>query len=157
MAPRALKPKPEDDGTPEILKPKTEKAKVEKSKAEPKTPKVKGEKALKVEKAPTAEKVEKVSKPKAEKKVADKGGDGKSGDGKAVKEKVKAVTGDEAVSLIVEYLKVQNRPFSATEVSANLHGKVCSSWRLGVRWDRFVEDGVDELSMLATRDGILDA
>jgi hypothetical protein len=152
MAPRALKAKLEDDGAPEILKPKTEKAKVEKSKAEPKTPKVKAEKALKVEKAPKAEKVEKISKLKAEKKVVDRGGDGK-----VVKEKVKAVSGDEAVSLIVEYLKAQNRPFSATEVSANLHGKVCSSCCLGVCWDRFIEDGIDELSMLATRDGILDA
>ena len=127
MAPRVLKPNPEDDGAPEILKPKTEKAKVEKSKAEPKTPKAKAEKALKVEKAPKAEKVEKVSKPKAEKKAADKGGDGKGGDGKVVKEKVKAVTGNEAVSLVLGYLKAQNRPFSATEISANLHGKVRSS------------------------------
>jgi len=39
--------------------------------------------------------------------------------------KVKAVVGEEAEALIVEYLKVQNRPFSATEISANLHGKVC--------------------------------
>jgi hypothetical protein len=33
----------------------------------------------------------------------------------------------------MEYLKAQNRPFSATEVSANLHGKVCCSlsWYLG--------------------------
>lgn len=134
MAPR----KPDEDGisstggtpAPDVLKPKTEKAKVVKSKAEPKT-KVKAEKADKVVKAvkkgdAAGEKKEKVTKPKAEKS------DGASkavkkvekGDAKE-KPKVKAVTGEEAVALIVNYLKAQNRPYSATEVSANLHGKVC--------------------------------
>jgi 26S proteasome regulatory subunit (ATPase 3-interacting protein) len=91
MAPRAPKPKPDDA---DRLKPKTEKAKVEK---------VKPEKTAKVEKKESV-------KGKAEK--TDKG------------EKTKAVTGDEAMELIAAYLKAQNRPYSATEVSANLHGKV---------------------------------
>jgi hypothetical protein len=125
MAPRALKPKT-DDGpsssastlTPEVLKPKTEKAKVDKVKSEAK-PKVKAEKIVKTK----AEKVEKVEKKKGEKceNVGKAAGGKEKGDGK---EKVKPVTGDEAARLIVEYLRVQNRPFSATEVSANLHGKV---------------------------------
>ena len=42
-------------------------------------------------------------------------------------EKVKPVTGEDAQRVILEYLKVQNRPFSATEIQANLHGKVCVS------------------------------
>jgi 26S proteasome regulatory subunit (ATPase 3-interacting protein) len=42
-------------------------------------------------------------------------------------ERIKAVTGDEAMGLIVGYLNAQNRPYSATEVSANLHGKVSPS------------------------------
>ena len=119
MAPRVLKPESEDGtATPKALKPKTEKAKVEKVK----TPRVKAEKAEKPEKALKAVKPK---AEKAEKRTADKG-DGKVGD-KAVKEKVKAVTGEEAEKLILEYLRAQNRPFSATEVSANLHGKVrCS-------------------------------
>lgn len=71
--------------------------------------KPKTEKA-KVSKAKT-EKPEKPEKAKVDKKEKEKG------------EKVKAVTGDEAMQLIAEYLKAQNRPYSATEVSANLHGK----------------------------------
>lgn len=124
MAPRAPKPKVDDGSMPEVLKPKTEKTKVEKVKAEPKT-------KTKSEKAPKADKPEKVVKPKAEKVDKKEKSDGKGGEkdkgGKEVKEKgerVKPVTGDEAVGLIVEYLKAMNRPFSATEVSANLHGKV---------------------------------
>jgi outer membrane biosynthesis protein TonB len=142
MAPRAPKPKEEGSSTPtpEVLKPKTEKAKVEKTKAEPKA-KVKTEKAPKAEKAPK-EKAEKVVKPKTEKDAKEKvekkkiekgagagvgAGAGKGGGKEGEKkEKVKPVTGDEAVVLIVEYLRAQNRPFSATEVSANLHGKVGS-------------------------------
>ena len=127
MAPRALKPIPEE-GTPEVLKPKTEKSKVEKAKAEPK-PKVKTDKTEKAPKVtkpkvtkPKVEKVEKVEK--AEKKEKSDGKGGEKGGEKGTKEKVKPVTGDEAAALIVEYLKVTNRPFSATEVSANLHGKV---------------------------------
>ncbi|KAG4429210.1 hypothetical protein IFR05_015302 [Cadophora sp. M221] len=49
--------------------------------------------------------------------------DGK-GEGKDGKEKVKPVTGEEGMELIAAYLKMQNRPYSATEVSLNLHGKV---------------------------------
>jgi outer membrane biosynthesis protein TonB len=122
MAPRALKSKGED-GTPEILKPKTEKAKVEKVKAVPK-PKVKGEKTEKAAPKVTKPKVEKGEKAEKKEKSDGKGGEKGEKGGKEVKEKVKAVTGDEAAALIVEYLKVMNRPFSATEVSANLHGKV---------------------------------
>jgi 26S proteasome regulatory subunit, ATPase 3, interacting protein len=65
----------------------------------------------------------KVTKPKAEKAKSDKP---KVEKPKAVKkEKVKAVNGEEAVEIMARYLKEQNRPYSATEVSANLHGKVC--------------------------------
>ncbi|KAG0647292.1 Meiotic expression up-regulated 13 [Hyphodiscus hymeniophilus] len=136
MAPRAPKKEdtPSSTGTPEVLKPKTEKAKVEKAKAEPR-PRAKSEKANKEKGEKVEKEKEKVVKPKAVKGKGEKGdGEGKEkekekkavkSDGKAVdKPKVKAVTGDEAVALIVEYLKAQNRPFSATEVSANLHGKV---------------------------------
>ena len=100
MAPR----KPDEDGAsstdgtpiPDILKPKTEKAKVAKVKAEPKT-KVKAEETKKAMRAVkskaekgdgTGEKKEKVAKPKTEKdgagkvvKKADKG-DGKAGEKK---------------------------------------------------------------------------
>lgn len=84
-------------------------------------PKLAGDETLKpkTEKAKVskvkAEKLEKTEKTKVDKKEKEKG------------EKVKAVTGDEAVQLIAEYLKAQNRPYSATEVSANLHGKVSLS------------------------------
>ena len=104
---------------PDILKPKSEKAKVEKVKTEPR-PKPRTEKAPKVVKPKTEKADNGDGKEKAEKKKADKG-DVKAGE----KVKVKPVTGDEAVALLVNYLKAQNRPFSATEVSANLHGKVC--------------------------------
>jgi len=109
-----MAPKARTDST-DPLKPKTEKAKVEKKskveKAEkPKAVKIKAGKADKGEKAEKSE-----SKAKAEKKGE------KSGE----KEKVKTVTGDEAVSVMMEYLKSTNRPYSATEISANLHGKVC--------------------------------
>lgn len=57
-------------------------------------------------------KIEKLEKLKSDKKEREKG------------EKIKPVTGDGAMELIAEYLKTQNRPYSATEVSANLHGKV---------------------------------
>ncbi|QSZ28596.1 hypothetical protein DSL72_003095 [Monilinia vaccinii-corymbosi] len=44
--------------------------------------------------------------------------------GKDGKEKIKAVTGDEAQEVLIEYLTRENRPFSAGDVSGNLHGKV---------------------------------
>jgi 26S proteasome regulatory subunit, ATPase 3, interacting protein len=119
MAPR--KPKDSSSTTadlPPVLKPKTEKAKVTKPKAD----------KAKVDKAKT----EKVDKPKSDKPKAlkkekvdgDVEGVKKSGGSKDGKDKVKAVTGDEAIEVMKMYLKEQNRPYSATEVSANLHGKV---------------------------------
>ncbi|KAL2064016.1 hypothetical protein VTL71DRAFT_4510 [Oculimacula yallundae] len=147
MAPR--KPKDDDaqsttsNDLPPVLKPKNEKAKVEKPKSD--KPKVAKPKAVKKEKivvdgegsGPSAsvgpvaikEKKEKgAAKGKGEdgEEKAKGGGDGKVGgkEGKDGKEKVKPVTGEEAMSLIEGYLKVQNRPYSATEVSLNLHGKV---------------------------------
>jgi hypothetical protein len=72
-----------------------------------------------------------------EKKVGKgKGGDA-NGNGKAEvkrevkdgkkegKEKVEKVIGEEAEKLILGYLRNQNRPYGATDLSANLHGKVC--------------------------------
>jgi hypothetical protein len=115
MAPRTTKPKSEDV---DPLKPKTEKAKVEKVKAAPKIKAEKTDKSTKV-------KVEKADKPKTEKKSGKEEKGLKEDKSKYEKgDKVKAVTGDEAVAIILEYLKSQNRPYSATEVSANLHGKV---------------------------------
>ena len=117
MAPRK---KLDDDfdasATPSPLKPKTEKAKVEKVKsdktkvAKPKKEKAEGEKPKAVKKVEVKKEKEKVD---AEKKDA-------------VKEKVKPVTGEEAQELILTYLKKENRPYGATDVSANLHGKVYS-------------------------------
>ncbi|TVY89102.1 Homologous-pairing protein [Lachnellula willkommii] len=135
MAPRAPKPKastPALDDTSSIasslspLKPKA--SKVEKTKSD-KPAKATKAKAEKIEKAIKAEKkdvgVDKPKKESVKKEVKDvkkdSGGIGGSGAGK---EKVKAVTGDEAEKLVLAYLKEQNRPYSATEVSANLHGKV---------------------------------
>jgi len=80
------------------LKPKTEKAKVTKVKGD--KPAVKKEAAVK--KDATAKK-----------------------DDAGKVEKVKPVTGEEAQRVILEYLTAQNRPFSATEIQANLHGRVC--------------------------------
>lgn len=86
----------------------------------PRAPKTKGDDdeplKPKVEKAKvTKTKSEKTDKPdKSKKDVKEK----EKGD------KIKPVTGDEAMELIEEYLRTQNRPYSATEVSANLHGKV---------------------------------
>lgn len=97
------------------LKPKTEKAKVEKSKGGA-AEKLKASK--KVERAiPTATNVA---------AAATTGGkDSKKKLGTGEYGKSKPVSGDEAEKLILQYLKEQNRPYSATEVSANLHGKVC--------------------------------
>jgi 26S proteasome regulatory subunit (ATPase 3-interacting protein) len=112
MAPRVPRPKATEETDP--LKPKTEKAKVEKAKPDkPKVEKIKMEKVSKI-------KTEKADKPKQDKKPAEK----KDKGDKDGKEKVKAVTGDEAVKVMMEYLKATNRPYSATEISANLHGKV---------------------------------
>lgn len=87
-----------------VMADRVEKAKTTKAKSEPKTKKEK----------PVKEKKEVKETVKKEVKV-----------GKDGKEKVKAVTGDEAAELVKEYLRAQNRPYSATEVSSNLHGKVC--------------------------------
>lgn len=109
MAPRTFKPKTDEPSTTlsdAVMKPKTEKAKVSKAKADKSAPKTAAVKAKATD--------------KVEKRVEKGGGKGE----KEKAEKVKAVTGDAAVQLIVDYLKAQNRPFSATEVSANLHGKV---------------------------------
>jgi 26S proteasome regulatory subunit (ATPase 3-interacting protein) len=127
MAPR--KPKPDDDTSsttselPPVLKPKTEKAKVTKPKADkPKSEKAKGEKIDK----PKTEKTKAVKKEKGD--DDGKGEKGDSGGKKVVeKEKVKAVHGEEAMEIMGRYLREQNRPYSATEVSANLHGKVTTS------------------------------
>lgn len=145
MAPN--KPKPTNDDAssttselPPVLKPKTEKAKVAKAKTEkPKAEKAKVEKAKAVKK----EKVDdggadgggkkgdkSVIGVKIEKGEGSGGGGGggvggkKAGDGK---EKAKTVNGEGAIELMARYLREQNRPYSATEVSANLHGKVSSS------------------------------
>lgn len=88
----------------------------------PRTLKIKGDDddilKPKIEKAKVtktkADKTEKADKSKKDGKEKDKG------------DKVKPVTGDEAMKLIGEYLRTQNRPYSAIEVSANLHGKVSS-------------------------------
>ncbi|RDL31772.1 uncharacterized protein BP5553_09174 [Venustampulla echinocandica] len=91
------------------LKPKTEKAKVEKSKGGA------------AEKAKTSKKVEKAISAAA---TAAGGKDAKEKPSAGKDGKTKPVSGDEAEKLILQYLKEQNRPYSATEVSANLHGKV---------------------------------
>jgi 26S proteasome regulatory subunit, ATPase 3, interacting protein len=117
MAPR--KPKDDDASSttsdaipnPAVLKPKTEKAKVTKTKSEEKSKTA----------APKAEKPK--TKAAAGKKDDVKtGGDGKAGG--AGKAKEKAVNGEEAVEIMGKYLRETNRPYSATEISANLHGKV---------------------------------
>ncbi len=129
MAPR--KPKVDDDTasttSTEPLKPKNEKSKITKAAktAKPKTEKADKPKATKKEKTDAGD-GEKAEKPRLVKKP-EMGG----------KEKVKAVSGNEAVELMVEYLKGQNRPYSATDVSANLHGKVyilfpSLNWLLGL-------------------------
>lgn len=97
-AAKVTKPKAE-----KVTKPKADKVKVEKVKkafAEGEVPVVKTKKEV-VKKEPAVKK--------------DAGG----------KEKVATLIGEEAASLIKMYLKETNRPYSATEVSANLHGKVC--------------------------------
>jgi 26S proteasome regulatory subunit (ATPase 3-interacting protein) len=120
MAPRKTKLDDEDDDASslasEVLKPKNSKSKVTKPKAEkPKTEKVKIEKVKK-----EVAKKEKVDGEKQKKEPVKKDA-ARDKDGK---EKVKAVNGEEAVALMVAYLREQNRPYSATDVSANLHGKV---------------------------------
>jgi 26S proteasome regulatory subunit (ATPase 3-interacting protein) len=126
MAQRKPKPTADDDASsttselPAVLKPKTEKAKVEKVKSDnAKTTKPKAEKT---------EKAKALKKESGEKSgVKKERGDGESGGKKDVKEgkgeKVKAVNGEEAIEIMGKYLREQNRPYSATEISANLHGK----------------------------------
>jgi 26S proteasome regulatory subunit (ATPase 3-interacting protein) len=75
---------------------------------EPMMPKLEKAKVTKTK----SEKADKADKSKKDAKEKEKG------------DKIKPVTGDEAMELIEEYLRAQNRPYSATEVSANLHGKV---------------------------------
>ncbi|CZT50069.1 uncharacterized protein RSE6_10993 [Rhynchosporium secalis] len=134
MAPR--KPKVDDDAqsttsndVPAILKPKTEKAKVEKVKSDkPKVTKPKAPKKEKVEVEGAVSVKEKklTAKAKGEdgegKVVGKESKDGK--DGKDGKEKIKPVNGDEAVAIIAEYLRVQNRPYSATEVTKTVADKI---------------------------------
>jgi 26S proteasome regulatory subunit (ATPase 3-interacting protein) len=92
--------------TAAVPKPKKVKVEKEKAKAAPKGKAVSG--------APAAKDKDKGKEGAAERKTLDKNG----------KEKVKAVTGDEATEVILEYLRRENRPFSAGDVSGNLHGKV---------------------------------
>ncbi|RKF63101.1 Homologous-pairing protein 2 [Erysiphe neolycopersici] len=73
----------------------------------------------KIEKKP---KIEKVKKEKSEAKKTEINASSKGA--KEVKEKVLALHGDDAIALMLRYLKDQNRPYSATEICANLHGKV---------------------------------
>ncbi|KAM0187571.1 hypothetical protein ACHAPC_003924 [Botrytis cinerea] len=102
-------------------KPKVEKGeKVEKAKAPPKA------KASIKEKVPLKDKevkgkgvVKEVKETKENKEAKDTKVIGKDG-----KEKIKAVTGDEAQEVLLEYLSRENRPFSAGDISGNLHGKV---------------------------------
>ncbi|EPQ63646.1 Bgt-5473 [Blumeria graminis f. sp. tritici] len=95
------------------------------------SPSVKTDK-LKVERQ-RLEKKPKVEKVKKDKVNCEEGKKEKS-DGKKTeslvravkesKEKVATIHGEQANELLVTYLKEQNRPYSATEISANLHGKV---------------------------------
>ena len=102
MARAPTKPKVESGTTAptsiDPLKPKSEKAKVTKVKSE---------------------------KPAIKKEAVVKKDVGGKKDDAAKLEKVKPVTGEEAQRIILEYLTTQNRPYSATEIQANLHGKVC--------------------------------
>lgn len=92
----------------------------------------------KVEKGVAAS--EKAEKPKPE-KAAKAGKEVKKETGG--KEKVEKVSGDEAEKLILGYLKEQNRPYSATEISANLHGKVCFFPSLPCPFPIFILQGSD--------------
>ncbi|KUJ14863.1 TBPIP-domain-containing protein [Mollisia scopiformis] len=138
MAPR--KPKPADDDTASttstehpVLKPNTTKSKIEKPKTEkPKAVKAKAVKKIAAAAAEGEAEEKKAVKSKVVKKDAaavEDAAAAKTGGGGGTKEKekgekVKPVTGEEAVQLILSYLTAQNRPYSATDVSANLHGKV---------------------------------
>ncbi|KAF6241155.1 hypothetical protein HO173_000949 [Letharia columbiana] len=44
------------------------------------------------------------------------------------KEKTEKATADQGTAMIIEYLKKQNRPYSATDISANLHNKVTKTY-----------------------------
>ncbi|TGO44403.1 hypothetical protein BOTNAR_0829g00020 [Botryotinia narcissicola] len=102
------------------VKPKAKKPKIEK-----------GEKAEKVKAPPKSKASIKEKVPLKDKEVKGKGlakeiKEAKDTKviGKDGKEKVKAVTGDEAQEILLEYLSRENRPFSAGDISGNLHGKV---------------------------------
>ncbi|KAH6677318.1 Tat binding protein 1-interacting protein-domain-containing protein [Halenospora varia] len=108
---------------PTALKPVTAKSKVEKT-TKPK--------ATKASTAAKTEKVEKAIKNGDAKVIVKKDGgtgkkDGAGGKGEKEDDKVKKVTGEEAELLIREYLREQNRPYSSTEVVANLRGKVAKT------------------------------
>ncbi|KAI1004126.1 hypothetical protein K3495_g4084 [Podosphaera aphanis] len=76
---------------------------------------------------PKAEKKPKTEKLKREKVVEGKKSEPVPKIGKDGKEKIITVNGQEAMDMIINYLKEQNRPYSATEISANLHGKVAKT------------------------------
>ncbi|KAG9233064.1 Tat binding protein 1-interacting protein-domain-containing protein [Amylocarpus encephaloides] len=112
--------------TPSTASEPTPKPKAKKVKAAPKASdkvkvaKAKPEKAVPADAKEVKEKVVKEKPGKSDgaggAKVAKRDKDGK--------EKVEKFSGGEAERIILEYLKVQNRPYGATDVSANLHGKV---------------------------------
>jgi 26S proteasome regulatory subunit (ATPase 3-interacting protein) len=121
MAPRKCSPLGDSSSINSPLKAKTESARVTKAKA-PKRDKADGDKIAKPKAVKKEKKIDNgEEKEQKFKKSGTEGVKRAAGDGK---EKVKVVIGEEAIELILKYLKEQNRPYSATEVSANLHGKV---------------------------------
>ncbi|RKF64580.1 Homologous-pairing protein 2 [Golovinomyces cichoracearum] len=100
-----------DEDETDPLSPSSHKTKIDQSK----TSKQKPEKKVKADK-PKKEKVENKKVETTLTKTA-----------KDVKEKVVTLHGDEAMDLMMNYLREQNRPYSVTEISANLHGKVSKS------------------------------
>ncbi|KAH8592356.1 Tat binding protein 1-interacting protein-domain-containing protein [Bisporella sp. PMI_857] len=122
-------PKPKADEA-DPLRPKTERAKVEKAR-KPKTA--------------TTKKDDAGAGVGVVKRVTDGGTTAKKADTEEAK--AKPITGDEAAAMILEYLRVQNRPFSATEVSANLRGKVTKTMA-----DKLLKEmeGRNEIMMKAT-------
>jgi hypothetical protein len=118
---------PSSPTNPPVLKPKNEKAKIVKADK-------KGSANAGAKNKVTAEKLLAVAeevggKVKSKGVVKDKGEKKDTKEGKKVdkdgKEKVEKVSGEEAERLILKYLREQNRPYGATDLSANLRGKVC--------------------------------